>query len=299
MYGHGWFKVAFERDLTGPITPAVIGSQRLVLVRTETGIRAFNADCPHRGAHLAYGGRLDGQCIVCPFHGYRIGLGEAASQGFYVAEYPTLALGGLVFVRLSDTHDYGFSEFITRLATDHVFVPGFEIPVKVPAAVIIENAFDYRHFHVVHRVATDKFTVSRADDGHLMLRSAFIVPAGPIINGQMPQMIQKAFTAHTFSPGIIISHVGGDMPHTVMTAATPQPDGTCILRLSLALSVEHYGATPDPELCARMVAGNREGLEPDLLIWDHLSVTAPQRLTPQDLPIAEFQKFCQEFEPLG
>ena len=68
MYA-GWYRVAFTPDATEEVSPAEIGSLPLVLVKTPDGIGAFDAVCPHRGAHLGYGGRLDGGVIVCPFHG--------------------------------------------------------------------------------------------------------------------------------------------------------------------------------------------------------------------------------------
>src|SRR5687768_10485144 len=80
MYVHGWYKVAFEYELENPLTAAAIGDIRLVLVRSEGGIRAYKADCPHRGAHLAYGGKLNNASIICPFHGYRIGLGKESDD---------------------------------------------------------------------------------------------------------------------------------------------------------------------------------------------------------------------------
>src|SRR5689334_9118972 len=58
MIYNGWYQVAFERDLTADVTPANIGTHPLALVRTETGVRAVDGVCPHRGAHLGYGGKL-------------------------------------------------------------------------------------------------------------------------------------------------------------------------------------------------------------------------------------------------
>src|SRR4051812_7091142 len=82
MYGTGWYQVTFERDLTGDVTPAAMAGARLVLVRTARGLLAADAVCPHRGAHLALGGRLDGESIVCPMHGYRISLGGPSDGAF-------------------------------------------------------------------------------------------------------------------------------------------------------------------------------------------------------------------------
>lgn len=43
----------------------------LVIFRTEDGTaRVFDAHCPHLGAHLGYGGKVKGEAIQCPFHGW-------------------------------------------------------------------------------------------------------------------------------------------------------------------------------------------------------------------------------------
>src|SRR5690349_18065891 len=86
---HGWYQVAFERDLQRELTPASLGATRLLLVRGE-GVRAFDATCPHRGAHLGFGGRLEGDAVRCPFHGYRIGLTAAGGHPFRAREYAAL-----------------------------------------------------------------------------------------------------------------------------------------------------------------------------------------------------------------
>ena len=85
MY-RGWYHVAFERDLSDELTAATIGELRLVIVRTAEGINAFDATCPHRGAHLAFGGRLDGGALICPFHGRRINLGYDAKADYCIRD---------------------------------------------------------------------------------------------------------------------------------------------------------------------------------------------------------------------
>src|SRR4051794_27985129 len=97
---YGWHQVAFERELRETLTPVSIGNVPLVLVRGPNGIQAVDAICPHRGAHLAYGGRVDADTIICPFHGHRIGLGAASECHYQVRTYQTLSISGLVFVLL-------------------------------------------------------------------------------------------------------------------------------------------------------------------------------------------------------
>src|SRR5690606_33142601 len=43
----------------------------LVLYRGDDGAaHLVDAHCPHLGAHLAVGGRVEGDCLRCPFHGW-------------------------------------------------------------------------------------------------------------------------------------------------------------------------------------------------------------------------------------
>lgn len=297
MYQSGWFSVAFERDLQGPLTPALIGDTRLVLVRDERGVRAFGADCPHRGAHLAYGGRLEGEGIICPFHGYRIGLGQAGSEGFCVAAHPTLLVGGVVFVRLGAQDDRGFSDAVQALDASHLIVPGFEMPVRVAAELVIENAFDQRHFSSVHHISTYPFHVETEPAGNLLLRSTFRFPStGWLKDRQGSAFLEVPFTARTFSPGIIISHLGGDTPYTVMTTATPQPDGSCMIRLAVALPRPQDGPPPNEQFARYLITQSRKGLTDDQVMWEHLSPSAPQRLTRHDHPVEAFQTFCRSFK---
>jgi 3-ketosteroid 9alpha-monooxygenase subunit A len=299
QYQHGWYNVAFEQELTEPLTPVVVDQRRMMLVRDERGIRAFSADCPHRGAHLAYGGRLENNCVICPFHGYRIGLGEAGQQAYQVREYPVLAVGGLIFVRLSDEQENGLSAFLQGLAEDHVFLPGFTMPVKVAAPLVVENAFDVRHFPIVHNLKVDKVVV-RDEGDILVIETDIAYPAGPMLQARGITSVRSHFLARTFSPGIIVTQLIGDqLPYVAITAATPQPDGTCLLRFSLALPSAKYGPRPDEKMCAMLLASSRRGLEDDQAIWEHLSPTAAHRLNPQDRGVIAFQNYCQRFVSTG
>src|SRR5690349_6869857 len=114
MQSKGWYQVAFERDLTEELTPTRVLNTPLVIVRSSTDVRIFDAICPHRGAHLGYGGRIDRNAIICPFHGYRIGLRGPGDNTFRVREYESLLVGGLVFVNVHDGPDNGFRSFLQR-----------------------------------------------------------------------------------------------------------------------------------------------------------------------------------------
>jgi len=74
-YPDGWFSVCFSRDLPpGTVRTVPFMGQDLVLYRTAAG-RACAIDpyCPHLGAHLGVGGKVQGEELVCPFHGLAFG----------------------------------------------------------------------------------------------------------------------------------------------------------------------------------------------------------------------------------
>lgn len=297
MYKHGWFQVAFERDIEADLTAVSIGNTRIVLVKTKSGIQAYSADCPHRGAHLALGGELKDDCIVCPFHGYPVGLGEDAKQNFRTPAYDTLNSNGLIFVRLSDKYENGFRTFLADLAETHVIFPGFIMPVQAPAALVTENGFDSHHFPAVHGILNHpKFDVSSGDKGELVVSSLFKIPS---LNPFKPAPQAVPYLARTFSPGLIVVKLAGDNPYSVITATTPISANEARIHLSLALPIDHYGAEPSADFVKHILKHSRNGLEDDQVMWENLSPNLPPTYVQQDAPILAFHQFCHQFNGNG
>ena len=71
-YPIGWFQVAYSDDVKpGDVLPLKYFGRDLVLFRGEDGKAAvMDAFCPHLGAHLGHGGKVNGNCIRCPFHAW-------------------------------------------------------------------------------------------------------------------------------------------------------------------------------------------------------------------------------------
>jgi nitrite reductase/ring-hydroxylating ferredoxin subunit len=70
---NGWFGVAFSKDLVkGDVKPLRVFGEDMVIFRTREGhVRVLDAYCPHLGAHLGEGGRVMGETVRCPFHGWQ------------------------------------------------------------------------------------------------------------------------------------------------------------------------------------------------------------------------------------
>ncbi|BAZ11740.1 Rieske (2Fe-2S) region [Calothrix sp. NIES-4071] len=71
-FPNGWFRVAFSDELPPKAIKTLhYFGKDLVLFRTEDGKpHVFDAHCPHLGAHLGFGGRVEGNNLRCPFHGW-------------------------------------------------------------------------------------------------------------------------------------------------------------------------------------------------------------------------------------
>ena len=71
-YPNGWFRVAYADEIArGQLKGLHYFGQDLVAFRDEEGeAHVLDAHCPHLGAHLAVGGRVEGRGIRCPFHAW-------------------------------------------------------------------------------------------------------------------------------------------------------------------------------------------------------------------------------------
>ena len=284
----GWYLLGFDSEIGRGLTPLDVG-RRLIALRGRNRIRVFDATCPHRGAHLGYGGRLDGGAVICPFHGKRIALGGPGRLS--VAEHQVVRVGDAVFVRLSDdpAHDRGFGQVLADLAEQRHVVGVLSEHVPVPPELIVENAFDAEHFSAVHLVPqVTGMEIKPGETGELVIEGEFVT-APPFWEKQREKALHSRFVARAYSPGIVVTEIGPpDRAHVVITAASPAPGG-CLARFALAIrpgQMDEFGA---------LAAGARHAFTQDLVVWSHLDPGAPATLVARDATVVAFRQFCAGF----
>lgn len=157
-----WQPVARAEDLeSGPQRAVLLGEALAVFLR-ESGEPAVVADrCPHRGASLSMG-RVRGESVQCPYHGWEWN-GEGActrvpslaDQGQIppnarIAAFPVREQWGLIWTALAEPLGeppklpwFDPAEWTWGHGTP------FELPVSL--GVMIENFRDVAHFAFVHR----------------------------------------------------------------------------------------------------------------------------------------------------
>lgn len=73
VYPNGWFAIAESSDVKPSKVKYVAAlGENFAVFRTKEGcIKVIDAYCPHLGANMAIGGVVSGNCLECPFHGWK------------------------------------------------------------------------------------------------------------------------------------------------------------------------------------------------------------------------------------
>ncbi|NBB82138.1 MAG: Rieske 2Fe-2S domain-containing protein [Alphaproteobacteria bacterium] len=290
----GWYQLAFAREVPDGVSPWRVGPRRLILVREGECIRAFDGDCPHRGADLGQGGRLDGDAVICPFHRYRIGLGQRG--GLCVAEHPVAVIGGMVLVLLGGQPAGDLVETLAALVARSVFAEALTIRVAAPMTLVIENAFDFRHFFGVHNVEMTDGAAFERPEGGLGARATLMAPyqrtpEGTWVAGPTP----TPYDCIAFSPGLTLVQLGGLDPYGVITGACDRGDGTCEVRLTFALPRDSWGDAPAPERLKPLIDYSRTGLEADRTVWESIRPDTVPHWVGEDAAVRTWHAFCRTF----
>jgi hypothetical protein len=267
-----------------------VQGQALMLVRAAEEVRVYPATCPHRGADLC-AGELSGDAVVCPFHRHRIGLGQGE---FHVPRLSSVSAGGLVFGQLGplgSDQDTGLEAHLQGLDEKYRIFEAFDLPVDVASDVVVENGFDQAHFKPVHRMHTARIArFGREPGGPFVASGKFELRAGA-----GPREIVR-FEARAFSPHLVVAEYRGmpPAPYVSIAAAVPTAEDACLLRMSLGIPRD------DPRLSASrfvpdFISRIREGIQPDLDIWNHMDSSVTPRLTAADAPLAGYRDFCRAF----
>src|SRR6476620_10169548 len=71
-YPTGWYIMAWSTDVAaGQVKPVHYFGRDMVCFRTASGeLSVLDAYCQHLGGNLGVGGKVEGDDIVCPWHGW-------------------------------------------------------------------------------------------------------------------------------------------------------------------------------------------------------------------------------------
>ena len=159
-----WLAKSAEVKLNRPI-PVQFWQKDIVLYRGEDGdVHAFDAYCPHMGAHLC-DGKVEGNSIRCPFHHWKFSSGgdceEIPCQSDTklipaLKKYKVKEKYGLVWIWTGAADDREEIPVIPELAEFELdWSHGNQFVKNCHPNVVMINAIDAQHFNSVHKLIVD------------------------------------------------------------------------------------------------------------------------------------------------
>jgi nitrite reductase/ring-hydroxylating ferredoxin subunit len=297
----GWFLVAESSSLdVGEVRPIRYFGQDLVLFRTAVGAaRIFDAHCPHMGAHVGFGGFVEGDGLRCPFHQWLFASdGTCANVPYSDRSQPKVALrswpveerGGLIFVCHDPIGTGTAWQLPERPEWDADGWVGYETvswKVRMHTQEVAENVPDSTHFYFVHKVPTIP-TVTVDIDGdvyrqHMVGRDS--------LGAETWSTRQEAFGL-----GLIWLSVQGPPQMKFLTAVTPIDEEFVELRL-LFLVNEGTGAVTLSAIGRIAVDALIENTSRDIPIWEHKVYRERPPLVAGDGPIGQLRRWARQFYP--
>lgn len=312
----GWYAVYMASELVrGDVKPLYYFEQDLVLFRTESGAaRVLDAMCPHLGAHIGHGGKVHGESVACPFHGWEYNGDGVCTKVPYAEKippkvadghpcmksYPVKEMNGVIWAWY---HPEGIDplfeiEEIPELDDrDNWSEPTIqEWEVNAPLQETGENAVDKAHFEFVHginempasEITVDGFTRSTEMD----VRSASYDEEG---NRNPNELMDRKITTINIGPGYSLQSFIGITDIRMLGTITPITRDKVFLRF---ITVIGNDISQTSEVIAQAMLDNlRIQVEQDIPIWNHKKYQEKPILCDGDGPIMQYRKWFSQFYP--
>jgi len=299
---NGWFAVAFSRDLgPGEVQRVRYFDEELVLFRTRSGEpKVLDAYCPHLGAHLAEGGRVVGDSIRCPFHGWHFdGHGRctkipycdripprAATRAWEVVERNHLIL---VWHHAEDKPPEWDVPELPEFGDPAWTEPRlFDLEVPVHMQELHENNNDPVHFHFVHgHLQTLPCSEIRFGDGgrtmHMVTPGRRETPYGTF---------ETRLETDSWQLGIAAVRIAGIGDAGLLMFSSTSPIDTRHSHSRWVFTVTRNLADVAGE---DFVQGLQTGVMQDLRIWSNKIHRAQPMYCEADESLVQFRRWAKQF----
>ncbi|WP_099021179.1 Rieske 2Fe-2S domain-containing protein [Mycolicibacterium palauense] len=297
----GWFQVAWSDEIAvGEVHRMTYFGREMIAWRAESGrLTVMDAYCEHLGAHLGYGGHVQGEVIECPFHGWQwnqegrnvcIPYEDRPNRGRRMRTYPVTERNESVYV----WHDVAgrppyfdapdvFADFgdgsspARYFAQQRLFRQGLELHPQY----VLENGVDFAHFTFVHKTPIVPVFTRHDFDGPVSRVDFTITFSGD--DGQRIEDVNSGVEAINGGLGIAVTKSWGMIDNRTISAVTPVDESTSDVRFMVYIGRPPDGAGRDPRrIEARAHDFGREVIrqfEQDIHIWSHQRYSDPPALT--------------------
>jgi phenylpropionate dioxygenase-like ring-hydroxylating dioxygenase large terminal subunit len=299
---YGWFAAGRLDELPDePVTTVRYHDKDLVVWRDDAGaepaFRVFDAYCPHLGAHLGVGGRVEDGCLVCPFHEWSFGpdgtnaaipYADRPNRKARVRSYPTAVRNGLLlFWHHPDPAVEPGWDVPQALTDEHVEVGRFTWTVATAWQEVAENSVDMAHFRSVHGLERVGEIGDIAIDGPVRT-----VRSAQLFNSARGTF-EGALESNSYGPGVGVIHFDLMGRVTLVSSTTPVDPGHVDVRFTLYHSGDEIAAKIGVGFAAEVSRQFNE----DIPIWENKRYQPSPALAPTERPVTEFRRWAAQFYP--
>lgn len=317
---NSWYAVAFSDELRpGVVLARTVAGRELVVFRTRTGEAcAMDAYCPHLGAHLGIGGKVEGESLRCPFHGFRFDTaGTCVATGYGTKPPPTARarvwplreVNGAILV-------YYDSEGVAPAWEPPTLdTAGWTPPLHGAFDIhdhpqeTVENSVDLGHFAIVHGYSEVTLKDGMASDGphfHIAYAAQRPMPYLQWLGARVPFLYDIDIYGLGCSIVTITVARFGVMARLFVLATPTAPER---VNLALALSLREIRDTGQVHPLARLVPRGLlqrfiasaifqsavHDARQDFVIWENKRHISPPALAQGDGPIGAFRIWARQF----
>jgi phenylpropionate dioxygenase-like ring-hydroxylating dioxygenase large terminal subunit len=310
----GWYGIAYSDDLKpGDVKPMHYFGRELVLFRTESGeAKVLDAYCPHLGAHLGHGGKVHGESIACPFHGWQFnGAGRCTSvpyaknmppkvagdkQAIYA--YPTVERNQMIWAwyhPFRAAPSYEVTLLPEFSSDDWVIGERREWQMNAKMQETAENACDAAHFVYVH--GTTEVPAGEITYEGVTRTAKYIAKVPKLLDdGSFDPSGATAdifLTAIGNGTGLGYQRFTGALETVMMGISTPIDANRKEMRFVFAEPKNmNSGQRMIAEFAKMELCRQVEG---DIPIWEHKKYLESPVLCDGDGPIHQFRKWYRQF----
>ena len=294
----GWFALAASAELAaGEVRAARYFNRELVLWRGEDGApHVMDAYCPHLGAHLGHGGRVEGETLRCPFHGWRFD-GEGVCREISYAErippsarasaWPVVERNGAVWGWYHPEAHAPFYEIPSVEefdATDWEEVHRRRWTVRTQIQEMAENGVDGAHFQSVHGAIALPDSEVRIEG-----TSRVAIQRAPLVTSRGPTT--SVITVRNVGLGFSFTRFTGICETTSLNFVVPVDPHTIEFTVVFLQPLD----SPAAGVTRAIITDLEKQIGEDIPIWEHKTYRERPLLCDGDGPIAEFRRWCLQF----
>lgn len=301
---NGWFAVAVGDEIApGEVSVRHYFDQDLVVFRTASGeVAVFEPYCPHLGAHLGHGGRVEGEMLRCPFHGWKFDAAGECREVPYakrippnarVGKWPTVERYGFVFVwrdtdgrapwfELPEVPESASPEWSTHQRYDWV--------IRAHGQELGENGVDPAHFRFVHGTLNVPVMEAKEDGPR---RIAF----QPVEMRTPRGDVKGAIEARSYGMGFSTTRFTGICETLELATMTPIDATRSHVRYAFT-QPRVNGQDPKGGVAAAIIRDIVKQTNEDVPIWENKVYRERPVLCEGDGPIAQYRRWCQQFYPM-